>query len=41
MHPNIPIIVGAAILQVKDVLLGHVATAIFRFIPARIDVSHQ
>jgi hypothetical protein len=39
MHPNLSIIVGAAILGVKDAL-GSVATEIVR-LPARIDVSHQ
>jgi hypothetical protein len=33
MHPNILIIVGAAILQVKDIL-GQVAMAIYNFIPS-------
>ena len=41
MHPNVLIIVGAAILRVKDLLLRCVATAIFRFIPMRIDVLYQ
>jgi hypothetical protein len=38
MHPNVSIIVGAAILRLKDAL--SVATEIVR-LPARIDVSHQ
>ena len=40
MHPNVSIIVGAAILRVKDALLESVATEIVR-LPGRIDVSHQ
>ena len=39
MHPNVSIIVGAAILRMKDVL-GSVATAIFRFIPEYHTVFH-
>jgi len=38
MHPNVSIIVGVAILRVKDAL--NVTTEIVR-LPARIDVSHQ
>ena len=40
MHPNLSIIVGAAILRVKDALLGSVATEIVR-LPTRIDVPQQ
>ena len=40
MHPNVLIIVGAAILRVKDAF-GRVATVIFRFVPVRKDISHQ
>jgi hypothetical protein len=42
MHPNLSIIVGAAILRVKDTLERRtsVATQIVR-LPARLDVSHQ
>jgi hypothetical protein len=40
MHPNVSIIVSAAILRVNAALLGSVATEIVR-LPARIDVSHQ
>ena len=42
MHPNVSIIVGAAILRVKDALEWRtsVVTEIVS-LPARIDVSHQ